>query len=58
MDEQVTAADLAGRGQVSRETDDRSQLLRKEPRVQPESVPVSLSPTEDESQSGTRSIRY
>lgn len=46
MDEQISTRDLAGRGQTSHEIDERSALLRRESRRQPENASPLL--TDDE----------
>src|SRR5271167_1299322 len=46
LDEQITTRDLAGQGPTSHEIDERSSLLRRESRRQPESASPLL--TDDE----------
>jgi hypothetical protein len=46
-DEEVTAADLAGRGPTTRDKEGRPQLLRTDERMPPESAPRSPFPAED-----------
>jgi hypothetical protein len=47
LDEQITTRDLAGQGPVSHEFDERSSLLRRESRRQPENAGVAPLLTED-----------